>query len=54
VLGAQDLKITRKDRRIEWCKNINLLQIGNGANNFENRNLCHAGIKIQLGCSFSD
>ncbi len=53
LLGAQDLKITREDRRPVRCKNINLLQIGNGANSFENRNLCYAGIKIQLGCSFS-
>ncbi len=53
LLGAQDLKITREDRRYVWCKNINLVQI-NGANSFEDRNLCHAGIKIQLGCSFSN
>ncbi len=54
LLGAQDLKITREDRRPVWCKNINLGQIGNGANSFENRNLCHAGIKIQLDCCFSN
>ncbi len=27
LLVAQDLKITREDRRPVWCKNINLVQI---------------------------